>query len=255
MTDLITISANINSRLTLLCLTLVLLLAATAAPAQNTDVPARLEAARDRLDSLQRRSERIRDLNAIENLQRIYGYYTDKMLWDHVVDLFSDDATLEIGMSGVYAGKDSIRKYLYSLSEGKPGPIEGVLYEHLQFQPVITLNDDGRTAQGRWRCLIQAGVYGSGSGGQWGEGSYENEYRKENGIWKISKLRWFATFIAPYEGGWLRVSEDAVRAYSLGRGVTPDRPASGDYPPYPAAAIPPFHFANPVTGEAFNPEP
>ena len=225
------------------------LLVARLTPAQIPSPAEQLAAVHTRLVAIRQRSGRINDINEIENLQRIYGYYTDKMLWDQVVDLFSSDGTLEIGESGVYVGKDSIRKYLYSLSDGKQGPIVGMLYEHLQFQPIITLSADGKTAQGRWRALIQTGVYGSGSGGQWGEGPYENEYVQENGVWKIRKLHWYATFIAPYQGGWLHVNEDAVRDYSLGRGVTPDRPASGDYPSYPAASIPPFHFANPVTGE------
>ena len=239
----------------LLFLVTAWLLTAPVTPAQSPSTAEQLAAANTRLAAIRLRSGRIRDINELENLQRIYGYYTDKMLWDHVVDLFTDDATLEIGLSGVYAGKDSIRSYLYSLSDGRQGPLEGVLYEHLQLQPIITLADDGLSAQGRWRTLIQTGTYGAGSGGQWGEGPYENVYVKEDGVWKISKLRWYATFIAPYEGGWLNVSEDAVSEYSAGRGVTPERPSSGDYPSYPAASIPPFHFANPVTGDPWMPDP
>ena len=71
-----------------------------------------LAALRDRLDECRERAARIDDINDIENLQSSYGYYTDKMLWDEVVDLFADDGTLEIGPSGVYVGKDSIRRYL-----------------------------------------------------------------------------------------------------------------------------------------------
>jgi len=217
--------------------------------AQVSDVSARLAAARSRLAAIQHRSTRVRDIDQIENLQKIYGYYTDKMLWDQVLDLFADNATLEIGFSGVYAGKDNIRRYLYSLSDGKQGPIEGRLYEHMQFQPIISLSDDGNSARGRWHTLLQLGNYGSGSGGQWGEGVYENQYVKQDGVWKIGKLHWYAEFIAPYEGGWLKVNQDAVREYSVGKGVTPDRPPSEDYKIYPDVSIVPFHYPNPVTGE------
>jgi len=239
----------------LLLLIAVWLLTSPVTPAQTPSLTEQIAAADTRLAAIRQRSDRIRAINEIENLQRIYGYYTDKMLWDQVVDLFTEDGTLEIGLSGVYVGKDSVRRYLYSLSDGRQGPIEGLLYEHLQFQPIITLSDDGKSAKGRWRTLIQTGTHGAGSGGQWGEGPYENEYVRENGVWKISKLRWYATFIAPYEGGWLHVTEDAVRDYSVGSDVTPDRPASGEYPSYPAASIPPFHFANPVTGERWQEKP
>jgi hypothetical protein len=209
----------------------------------------RVAAARARVAAVQNRAERMDDINAIKNLQRSFGYYVDKMLWEHVVDLFADDATLEIGLSGVYVGRDSIRRYLYSLSGGEQGPLEGELYEHFQLQPVITLADDGRSAQGRWRAMLMLGSFGAGSGGQWGDGVYENEYVKEDGVWKIRRLHWYARFIAPYEGGWQHASREAVEAYSVGRGVEPDRPTSRDYAPYPGTFVPPPHYPNPVSGQ------
>jgi hypothetical protein len=213
------------------------------------DAAARVTELHARLAALGERAERIDDVNTIHNLQGSYGYYTDKMLWDEVLDLFSDAATLEIGPSGVYVGKDSIRRYLYSLSDGRQGPLEGVLYDHFQLQPIVTVAADGRSAQGRWRLFLMTGVSGSGSGGNWGEGVYENEYVKEGGVWKISKLHWYATFVAPYEGGWLSTSRKAVEDYALGRGVTPDRPSSVAYEPYPGVFVPPFHYPNPVGGQ------
>jgi hypothetical protein len=202
-----------------------------------------------RLAAIEQRSSRINDANEIENLLRSYGYYVDKMLWDHVVDLFTDDATMEVGLSGVYVGTDSIRRYLYSLSGGLQGPIDGVLYNHMQLQPIVTVAADGLSAKARWRALLLTGTSGSGSGGNWGEGPYENEYVNQDGVWKISKLHWYATYYVPYEGGWLNSSTEAVRAYSEGKGVTPDRPPSEPYEPYPAAYVPPFHFPNPVSGK------
>jgi hypothetical protein len=171
------------------------------------------------------------------------------MLWDEVVDLFADDGTLEIGPSGVYVGKESIRRYLMSLSNGMQGPLEGVLFDHFQLQPIITVADDGRTANGRWRLFLMTGIAGSGSGGNWGEGVYENEYVKENGVWKIRRLHWYATFVAPYEGGWLDTGPEAVAEFAQGRDVTPDRPPSVEYESYPGVFVPPFHYPNPVTGQ------
>jgi hypothetical protein len=171
------------------------------------------------------------------------------MLWDEVVDLFADDGTMEIGPSGVYVGKNSIRRYLLALSDGKQGPLDGVLNDHFQLQPIVTVAADGLTAKGRWRLLLMTGVSGSGSGGNWGEGVYENEYVTENGVWKISKLHWFANFVVPYEGGWRSADPKAIEAYALGSGVTPDRPSSVAYDPYPGVFVPPFHYSNPVTGQ------
>jgi hypothetical protein len=205
--------------------------------------------ARSRLAAVQARSARVADANAINTLQSSYGYYTDKMLWDEVVDLFADDGTLEIGPSGVYAGKESIRRYLLSLSGGALGPLEGVLNEHFQLQPIITVADDGMSANARWRLFLMTGTAGAGSGGNWGEGIYENEYVKEGGIWKIRKLHLYMTFLAPYEGGWLNADPKAIEDYAMGRGVAPDRPSSVAYEPYPGVFVPPFHYPNPVTGQ------
>ena len=231
-------------------LALLVALQAGGASAQSSEDPAaRVAALRARLASVETRTARVADVDAIENLQGSYGYYTDKMLWDEVLDLFADDGTLEIGPSGVYVGKDSIRRYLYSLSGGKQGPLEGVLNEHFQLQPIVTVAPDGQSAKARWRALLMTGVYGSGSGGNWGEGTYENEYVKQNGVWKIRRLHWYTTFVAPYEGGWLKPSKKLVDDYALGRGVMPDRPPSEAYEPYPGVYVPPFHFKNPVSGQ------
>ena len=202
-------------------------------------VQARIDAINLRLEAVQQRSATIADLNELENLQRIYGFYTDKMLWDQVTNLFTESGTMEIASSGMKTGKDSIREYLYSLSDGKQGPFVGEMYNHFQLQPVITLSEDGMSASGRWRAFMQLGTHGAGSGGQWGEGPYENEYIKEDGVWKIKKLHWFATFIGPYEGGWANASKAYIDAYSQGDGTGA---AFGD-------ARPAFHYTNPVTGK------
>jgi hypothetical protein len=93
------------------------------------------------------------------------------------------------------------------------------------------------------------GTAGSGSGGNWGEGTYENEYVKQDGVWKIRKLHWYATFVAPYEGGWLDTDARAVDDFAMGRGVMPDRPPSEAYESYPGVYVPPFHYKNPVSGQ------
>lgn len=208
-------------------------------------VQARLAAVRERLAALEVRSTRLSDINEIENLQRSFGFYFDKMLWDHVADLFADDGTIELGLSGVYIGRDRVREYLYSLSNGQQGPIQGVLNNYMQLQPIVTVAADGQTAQARWRALVLTGVSESGSGGNWGEGPYENTYIKQDGTWKIQSVRWYATFIAPYEGGWLEVDDDLLRAHTLSPTLEPDAPPTGDYAPFPAASTPPFHFGNP----------
>ena len=231
-----------------LCVGALLLSLAPPARAQAQDPAARVAALRARLAKVDTSAARVADVDKIEYLQGAYGFYTDKMLWDEVLDLFTSDATVEIGPSGVYAGKDSIRRYLYSQSGGKQGPLEGVLYEHFQLQPIVTVAADGNSAKARWRGFLMLGVNGASDGGDWGEGTYENEYVKQDGVWKISKLHWYATFVAPYQGGWLNPTKKPLEDYALGKGVEPDRPASDTCDPYPGVCVPPFHYQNPVSG-------
>lgn len=196
-----------------------------------------------RVENLRARAQHIRDSNDIMRLQRAYGYYVDEALWDEVVDLMTEDATVEYGRDGLYRGKARIREYLYRLGGGQQGLAQGQLNEHYQLMPVITLADDGLTAQGRWRALILAGQYGEAA--LWGEGPYENEYRKEDGVWKISKVRWYQTIMVPYEGAW-GLNEDVNKGIYVSPAFPPDEPPSDTYGSWPETFLPPFHFDNPV---------
>lgn len=204
---------------------------------------AQLSMYREQIKSLSDKAQRIKDANDVKRLQRIYGYYMDEGLWEDVVDLFSDDATLEYARDGIYKGKARIRQYIYALGGGELGLRQGQLNEHFQLMPVITLSDDGNTAKGRWRDINLKGTFGEEA--LWGEGPHENEYVKENGVWKISKLHWFQTVLVPYHGGWAK-SEDVNKGIYASENFPPDSPPSTDYGYWPETFFPPFHFENPI---------
>jgi hypothetical protein len=195
-----------------------------------------------RIAELERRKSRVEDVSAIKRLQHAYGYYVDKGLWDEVVDLFADDATVEYGLDGVYVGKERIREYLYALGGGKQGLAEGELNEHYQVMPVVTVAPDGMSAKARWRAIIMTGRLGESA--FWGEGPYENEYVKEDGVWKIKTLHWYSSLRVPYEGGW-QTNPDPTGGRFV-TALTPDRPPSVEYGTWPDVYVPPFHFQNPV---------
>src|SRR5882724_860211 len=50
-------------------------------------------------------------------------------------------------LDGVYVGKQRVREYLYVLGGGRQGLAAGVLDEHLQVMPVISVAADGLTAK------------------------------------------------------------------------------------------------------------
>jgi hypothetical protein len=219
------------------------LLAATllAGCAQRDEAMAQqLAALQSRVDALETQARAASDYVAIANLQAIYGYYVDKSRWDDAADLFADDATLEIAGRGLFTGQSRIREYLHQLGDMEYGR----LYNHLQLQPVIHVAADGASAKARWRSFMQVGKLGKEA--RWGEGTYENEYVKEGGVWKIRKLHSFITFYVDFDRGW---NKGAVALPKHLDRLAPDADSTVKYGAFPEVFLPPYHYPNPVTGK------
>lgn len=194
--------------------------------------------ARKALASLATRVTRLEDENAIENLQRSYGFYVDKAMWKEAADLFAEDGTLEIGGRGVFVGKARVQQYLTWLAP--EGLVRGKLFNHLQLQPVVHVDKDGKSARGRWRFIAEVGEYQKRA--QWGAGTYENRYVKESGVWKIKALHAYFRFYTPYEDGWAKTALPNTRPE---KDLPPDRPPTVVYDTYPSTFVAPFHYRAP----------
>jgi hypothetical protein len=204
------------------------------------------------MDSLEKRVQAIEDWIQIDRLEKIYGYYLDNDQLKKVVDCFSDNAvSIEIGDRGVFKGKEGIRRFFFSyLGAGEEADHKQIapwkMAFHMQHQGVITVAPDGKTAQGRWyiimiqsRPLVKDGPYRS----VLGHGVYENEFVKEDGVWKFSKMFMSLHYRSPIAEGW------AVNPnMSVGNAPGYDEPPTF-YHPYPNLQMYPFHFKHPVTGE------
>jgi hypothetical protein len=209
------------------------------------DLAPRLARIADRIASVDAQATRIDDYNRLRNLQQQYGFYYDQALWDQVSDLFTDDATVEVGQNGVYVGRASIKRYFYGLTGGRQGLVTGELNIQAQLSPVITLSADGTHAKARWRILVQDAVYGKEA--NWGSGVYENEYVKQGGIWRIAKLQLFPRFYAPYEGGWTRTTDKLNARYGKSTAKA-DRAPSLRYDTWPTRFTAPMHYAGEGAG-------
>jgi hypothetical protein len=205
----------------------------------------RLQALEDRTAALAAETGRLEDIIAIHRLQRAYGYYIDKGFWAEAADLFADDATLEVGVDGVYRGRERIAKAILRYGKGTEGTGPGLPFgqfnHHMQLQPVVTIADDGTLAYARWRDFSLLGEYKVSA--HWGDAQMENVYVKENGVWKFQALRLYTNFVAPYEGGWasLEPVEGDWRS-EVAMEFPPDAPPSLDYSPFPEIYVPPFHY-------------
>jgi len=221
-----------------------------------------ITALKQKVEALEHHVNRLEDTNAIKYLQYTYGYFMDKGLYDEVVDLFADDGALSF-MGGLYKGKESVRR-LYCgrlrtiFTKGRNHPIDGMLVDHMQSQGVIDVTDDGRSARARFRGFLQGGVHKSMEDPpavlprQWWEaGVYENEYVKENGVWKIKLLNYNLHWQGTFEEGWAN-----TEVISTNSPVTyPEDPLGPDElhaePPkiWPQTYCVPFHYTHPVTGK------
>jgi SnoaL-like domain len=206
----------------------------------SKDLAAEVGMLKAQVEALQKQVQNAQDYIAISNLQTAYGYYVDKCKWDDAADLFSKDSTLEIGLRGVYVGQDRVRAYLHKLPDLK----YGTLFNHMQLQPKIDIAPDGLTAKGRWRAIMQVGVLNRSA--QWGEATYENEYVKEDGVWKIKKLHAYFTYYSDYYKGWDKGGDPPPGPIP---GLPPDEPPTETYKLYPDVYVPPYHYKNPVTGK------
>jgi hypothetical protein len=218
-------------------------LAQSPAPANGPgSTQQRIEALRTRLAGDAQSIGHLEDERAIENLQRTYGFFVDKAMWQECSDLFAGDATLEIGGRGVFAGRPRILEYLKYLAP--QGLVPGLLMNHIQLQPIVTVAPDGNSAKGRWRFLGEVGQAGKTS--LWGMGTYENEYVKQNGVWMIKTLHAYFRMYTPYAEGWGKVAQPNT---SPEKDLPPDKPPTVVYKDYPDTFVPPFHYPNPVTGK------
>lgn len=208
---------------------------------------------------LEDRLQRQEDINAIERLQHMYGYYIDMLLYDEMVDLFADTGSMEVGHRGKYIGKENIRRFLTEVLGGKskPGLHKNQVINHTQHQGIVTVLPDGKHAKGRWRALVQAGSQLTDNPDSapedlagammWADGVYENTYVKEDGIWKIERFWWSPTFYTTlkYDNMWFDTTP-----------VSEDFPPQADSHPIDEAlgrTFVPYHYTHPVTGKPVKP--
>ena len=220
-----------------------------------------------RLEQVEHELGILRDIQAVRTLQFKYGYYMDKGCYDEVVDLFASDGELHF-MGGIFRGTAGLRR-LYcdrlraNFTDGHNGPVYGLLADHMQLQDIVDVAADRQSAKGRFRAFMVGGAHTSKATRnerlpqQWWEaGVYENDYVREDGIWKIRTLDYHMFWQADYEKGWAHSTPYQGHFFDS---TFPDNPGGPDeltdrVPAFwPETPIVPFHYPHPVTGVAYDP--
>ena len=137
------------------------------------------------LEELEKRIQAIEDLENIKKLHQNYINLMDNLQYEEVLDLFAEDATVEIRNFGIKRGRKEMSEVYIGILAKKRGTSR---YDgHMAIEPNITM--DGNTAKGTWLIYMLF----SKPTIQWVQGRNECEYRKEDGTWKISKLKFTRT--------------------------------------------------------------
>ncbi len=136
------------------------------------------------LEELQKRVRALEDLEQIRKLHQHYIDLMDNLRYEEVLDLFTDDATVEVRDSGVKRGRQELAEIYLGLAKRR-GPVR--FDAHMAVEPDIAV--EGNSAKGTWLIYMLF----SKPTIQWVQGKNECEYRKVEGRWKIAKLKFTRT--------------------------------------------------------------
>ena len=197
------------------------------------------------------------DIEAIKKLQRAYAFYLEHWQEDEIVGLWShsDEVSAELNDGGLYKGWEAVKQSFHfedhytAYSGEKKAPPE-FLHILMPMAGIIDLSSDGETAKGRWYGFGLAALHRGGKlRALIGAGIWENEYVKEEGIWKFKKLFWNDIIASPLDEGWVKTpwipNPPAKHQYTS---FAPPSPGY-KFAPYPSGYIFPYHYKNPVTGK------
>jgi hypothetical protein len=168
-----------------------------AAPERSAEV--------GRIDRLEALTQRVEAISAIKRLQHAYGHYSELGLWHDFADLFADSGIGHYTQGAL--DREGIRSlFVKEVGGGRVGLADGRIYPHISMQPVVTLAADGQSGKGRWHIMAMLGGYERSA--SWAGGIYENEYVRENGVWKFKDVRYLPQYSGRYDDpGWTATNQ------------------------------------------------
>ena len=212
-----------------------------------------LEELKTRVNKLEVEVQAARDIEAIKKLQNAYSYYLEHWQEEELVDLFShsDEVSVEINDTGLFKGWNDVRECYrweghYPAYRGTTKAPPEFLHIMMPIAGIIDLEPDGKTARGRWYGFVLAAQRKEGVlRSMIACGIWENEFIKEDGIWKILKIFWNDIISSPIEEGWVKTPALLNPKHKDAREPGPNT----HFSMYPSGYIFPYHYKNPVTGK------
>jgi ketosteroid isomerase-like protein len=136
------------------------------------------------LEDLERRVRALEDLEQIKKLHQHYIDLMDNLRYQEVLDLFTEDASVEVRNSGAKRGRQELAEVYLGLAKIRGSERHD---GHMAVEPDIVI--EGDSARGTWLIYMLF----SRPSVQWVQGKNKCEYRKEGGRWKIAKLKFTRT--------------------------------------------------------------
>ncbi len=147
----------------------------------------------DELKALQVRIAALEDIEAIRKLKARYWFSIDRKQWEEFGECFADDAVMDVPPVTHWVGKKEIVQSL-------PKILASYVTVHQGHHADINLISDTE-AKATWAMYdnLQSKRFDTKLEGY---GFYEDEYVKENGKWKIKKLKLSRFFVKNEKIDW-----------------------------------------------------
>ena len=148
------------------------------------------------MPTLDERIQRLEEIEAIRKLKIVYAQHCDNNYDpEALAPLFTEDAVWEMGPLGRFEGRQAIHDFFADVSKRFTFAL------HYMCGPVIDLDPSGTEASGTWYIWETATIDGVA---MFVAATYEDRYRKEDGVWKFSRVKVNPAFMTPYEDGWVK---------------------------------------------------
>jgi hypothetical protein len=220
---------------------------------KSEELEAKVKTLVETVEKLEARLQITEDIEAIKKLQRAYGYYLEHWQEEQLLGLWSHDpnVSFEANASGQFKGWEQVQECFhfgdhYTAYAGEKIAPPEYLHILMPTAGIVDLDTNGETAKGRWYGFFLGALPRGGKlRALIGCGIWENEYIKENGIWKLRKIYWNDIISSPLDEGWVKTPYIANPPAKYKPAPGPDT----HFAPYPSGYIFPYHYKNPVTGK------
>jgi hypothetical protein len=163
------------------------------------------------MERLENRIQRMEDEDAVRNLMHAHGYYIDRRIWTDVVDLHTENKTVQDGSETALTGKAGIRQALERT--GPEDSTQGISNRHPVFDMIVgvAVRRKEATAYGIEGAMLGNANFRVAS---WEFHVFRNRFVKEDRVWKVQNVEITPLVVADYYIGWGKRGVKSLSTYT-----------------------------------------